>query len=76
MPHVQIRDVPAEVHAGLVRRADAAGQSLQQFLSGQLALIAEAPTLDELLDRIEHRDKGTLSTADAVDALRAERDRR
>ncbi|TPW09530.1 MAG: hypothetical protein FD127_4116, partial [Acidimicrobiaceae bacterium] len=32
MPNVQVRDVPVEVHEALVRRAELAGQSLQQFL--------------------------------------------
>ena len=76
MPHIQVRDVPDEVHKVLVRRADAAGQSLQQFLAAQLALLAAAPTLDEVLDRIESLEKSTLTAADAIAALEAERDRR
>src|SRR5438309_995254 len=32
MPSVQIKDVPAEVHATLRRRAATAGQSLQEYL--------------------------------------------
>jgi hypothetical protein len=73
IPHVQVRNVPVEVHEALVRRADAAGQSLQQFLAGQLAAIAVTPTIDEVLDRIEHRDKGRLSIEDAVATLDDER---
>ena len=64
MPHVQVRDVPDEVHQVLVRRAEAAGQSLQQYLAIQLAAFASTPTVDEVLDRIEHRDKGKLSAQD------------
>jgi antitoxin FitA len=76
MPHVQVRDVPIEVHDVLVQRAEAAGQSLQQYLSAELARLAATPTLDEMLDRIDTFAKGHMSGADAVSALRAERDRR
>jgi hypothetical protein len=76
MPNVQIRDVPDDVHAALVRRAERAGQSLQQYLAARLAEIANAPTLDEVLDRIEVRPKGRLSRDDAIDSLTADRARR
>ncbi len=76
MPHVQVRDVPDAVHEVLVRRAELAGQSLQQYLASQLAVMAATPTLDEVLDRIEQRAKGRLSAADALGAVEAERDRR
>lgn len=76
MPNVQVRDVPEEVHEALVRRAALAGQSLQQFLSAQLAAIAETPTLNEMLDRIGQRPKGRLPRRDAIDAVDAERARR
>lgn len=76
MPNVQVRDVPEEVHEALVRRAEDAGQSLQQFLASQLAEIAATPTLKEILDRIERRPKGALSADTAVEALDEERARR
>lgn len=76
MPNVQVRDVPDDVHATLVRRAEQAGQSLQQFLSAQLALIAATPTIDEVLDRIEHRPTGRLSAKSAIAAIDEERARR
>ncbi|HSL57902.1 MAG TPA: hypothetical protein VK866_08685 [Acidimicrobiales bacterium] len=76
MPNVQVRDVPDDVHAALVRRAELAGQSLQQFLAAQLATIAATPTLDDILERIEQRPKGQLSAADAIEAIDAERARR
>lgn len=44
MPNVQVRNVPEDVHEALVRRAEQAGQSLQQFLAAQLSLIASTPT--------------------------------
>jgi hypothetical protein len=76
MPNVQVRDVPEEIHAALVRRAERAGQSLQQYLAAQLVLIATTPTLDEMLDRIERRPKGRLSPEEAIAAVDAERARR
>jgi uncharacterized membrane protein YccC len=76
MPNVQVRDVPEEVHEALVRQAERAGQSLQQYLAAKLALIASTPTIDEVLDRIEHRSKGRLSREDAIAALESERARR
>ena len=75
MPNVQIREVPDDVHNELVRRAERAGQSLQQYLSAQLASIAATPTLDDVLERIENRSKGQLSKADAVSALEDQRAR-
>ena len=76
MPNVQVRDVPEEVHEALVRRAERAGQSLQQYLSAQLALIVSTPTLDDVLDQIEHRSQGRLTGQDAVAELEAARARR
>ena len=76
MPHVQVRDVPDDVHKALVRRAEHAGQSLQQYLAGQLAMIAATPTLDDVLDRIERRTKGDLSARSAIEANDEERARR
>jgi hypothetical protein len=76
MPHVQVRDVPDDVHDVLVRRAQAAGQSLQQYLVLQLSLLAATPTLEEALERIERRRKGHLSAAEAVEGLDDVRARR
>jgi antitoxin FitA len=76
MPNVQIREVPDDVHQALVRRAEVAGQSLQQYLAGQLAAIVATPTVDELIARIEERPKGRLSRQSAKAALQDERDRR
>jgi len=76
MPNVQIRDVPREVHEALVRRAEFAGQSLQQYLSAQLTAIASTPTVDEILDRIERRAKGSVTRTSAIAALQDERARR
>jgi hypothetical protein len=76
MPNVQVRDVPDDVHEALVRRAEQAGQSLQQFLATQLRVIAATPTTQDILDRIERRPKGSLSAATTIEILDAERARR
>ena len=76
MPNVQIREVPEDVHEALVRKAELAGQSLQQYLAAQLVVIASTPTVDEVIDLIERRDKGNVSRASTIAALRDERARR
>jgi plasmid stability protein len=76
MPNIQVRDVPDEVHRALLERAERAGQSLQQFLAAQLAVIAATPTIDEILERIEERPKGHLPAASAVEAIDEDRARR
>jgi plasmid stability protein len=76
MPNVLVRDVPADVHAALQRRAERQGQSLQQYLAGELTRLAERPTLREVLDRIERRRGGTIGFAQAVEDLGDERSSR
>lgn len=76
MTNVQIRDVPDEVHRALQRRAEAAGQSLQQYLTAQLTALVATPTTDELIERINRRRKGTLPLTAARAAVEAERARR
>ena len=75
MPNVLVRDVPEEIHAALQRRAAQRGQSLQQYLAGELKRLAEKPSLEEVLDRIDRRRGGRVGLAQAVDDLAAERPR-
>jgi plasmid stability protein len=75
MPNVLIRDLPDEVHAGLQRRAEAAGQSLQRYLSGELARVAQTPTMNEVLARIAERSGGRVGFDTAVEDLLDERAR-
>lgn len=76
MPSVQIKDVPADVHAVLRRRAAAAGQSLQEYLLGRLVADARRPSLDELLDRAGQRAGGSTGFGDAARLIRADRNER
>jgi antitoxin FitA len=75
MPNVLIRDLPADIHASLQRRAEAAGQSLQQYLTNELSRVAQAPTLTDVLERIAERSGGRVGFETAVDDLQVERPR-
>ncbi len=76
MPNVLIRNLPPDVHAALQARADAAGQSLQQYLTDQLSRIAREPTIDDILERIAAQSGGRVGFETAVDDLHDERSRR
>jgi plasmid stability protein len=76
MVNLLVRDVPDDVRAALQRRAERRGQSLQQFLSGELRRLAERPSVDEVLDRIGRRSGGRVGLGQAAEDLsegRAER---
>ncbi len=73
MPNVLVRDLPEPIHAVLQERAASRGLSLQQYLSGELRRLAERPTMDEVLARIEHRSGGRIGFARAVEDLAHER---
>ncbi len=69
MPNVLVRDLPADVHAGLQRRAEAEGQSLQQYLATELTRLAVTPTMNEVLERIGRRRGGSVGRDLAVSDL-------
>lgn len=73
MPNVLVRDLPDEVHAELQRRAEARGQSLQQYLAAELTRLTGTPPLDEVLERISKRRGGRVGLEQAVADLDAER---
>jgi hypothetical protein len=76
MPSVQIKDVPPETHAVLVRRAATAHQSLQEYLRSKLIADAATPTMEEVLARASRR-RGIPVTTEEVNALiRGDRDSR
>ncbi|MGH3040910.1 MAG: FitA-like ribbon-helix-helix domain-containing protein [Gaiellaceae bacterium] len=75
MANVLVRDLPEDVHAALQRRAQGKGQSLQQYLATELRRLAERPTVNDVLDRIELRDGGRVGLSQAVDDLADERSR-
>jgi plasmid stability protein len=75
MTNLLVRDLPDDVHRALQRRARSRGQSLQQYLSSELARIAERPSLAEVLDRIDRRSGGEVGLARAAEDLAEERER-
>jgi antitoxin FitA len=70
---VQIRDVPDKVHRTLKARAAREGVSLSEYLRVELERVAESPTPDELLARLESR-RPVRTTETSADALRKVRD--
>jgi antitoxin FitA len=76
MPNLLVRDVPDDVHAALQRRAERRGQSLQQYLTSELRRLAERPSIDEVLDRIDRRSGGRVGLGQAAEDLNEERARR
>ncbi len=75
MSNVLVRDIPEDVHAALQRRAERRGQSLQQYLSGELRRLADRPSLEEVLDRIDRRQGGRVGLAQAAEDLAEDRTR-
>lgn len=71
--NVLVRDLPDDVHAALVRKAERRGLSLQQYLAGELRRLAERPSVEEVLDRVERRRGGRVSLDKAVGDLSAAR---
>jgi plasmid stability protein len=76
MPNVLVRDLPDEVHAELQRRAEAAGKSLQRYLTAELTRLATTPTMTEVLERIARRRGGRVGLEIAVGDLDEARARR
>jgi hypothetical protein len=75
MSNVLVRDIPEDVHAALQRRAERRGQSLQQYLAGELRRLAGRPSLEEVLDRIDRRHGGRVGLAQAAEDLAEDRSR-
>jgi hypothetical protein len=73
MPNVLVRDLTAETHHELLRRAAERGQSLQQYLAAELTRLAASPTLDDVLLRIEARRGGRVGFEQASADLADER---
>src|SRR5688500_12940246 len=72
-PLIQIRHVPDALHRRLKALAALAGQSLSDYLTGELRRTAERPTLEELRQRIAARQPVRLNESPA-EAIRAERE--
>jgi len=75
MTNVLIRDLTEETHRELLRRAQERGQSLQQYLAGELTRLAVSPTLEDVLRRVHTRRGGRVGLAQAAADLADERAR-
>jgi len=74
---IQLRNVPDELHRKLKARAARAGKSLSDYLLEQIKREAEAPTNEELMERLAALPpvKTRLSAAEILRQERAKRDR-
>lgn len=65
-----IRDLDPVVHSVLSARAEARGQSLQQYLTGELTQLASRPTLPEMLAELAQRPPQQLPREAILKAIR------
>jgi plasmid stability protein len=75
MSALQVRNIPDEVQRVLKQRAARAGQSLSEYVLGELRVLAERPTIEELTERIALRGHVDVAMP-AADILFEERLRR
>ncbi|MPZ66477.1 MAG: hypothetical protein GEU83_13510 [Pseudonocardiaceae bacterium] len=75
MKMLQIRNVPDDLHRKLKVRAATEGRSLSEFALSELRRSLERPTRRELAERVQARERATV-TEPAAAAVRAERDDR
>ena len=77
MGHIQIRNVPEDVHRTLKARAAKAGMSLSEYLLRDIVDRATHPTIAELAERIRQREpvRGDFSAAEIIREEREARDR-
>jgi hypothetical protein len=71
MPLIQIRDVPEDVHAALVRQAERADLSLNRYLLQELRHIAGRSRNAEILRRAQARPGPKLSRESIIKEIRA-----
>lgn len=71
--HLQIRDLPDELHQTLRQRATARGLSLRQYALKVLQEHCRQPTVDEWLDGLSRLTPVSLSTP-AAEAVRQARE--
>lgn len=72
---VQIRNVPDDIHRTIKARAAKAGKSLSDYLLEQIKREAEAPTIEELMERLASRAPVKLGRSSAA-IIREEREKR
>ncbi|HEU0303371.1 MAG TPA: hypothetical protein VFR32_02195 [Gaiellaceae bacterium] len=75
MAHIQIRNVPPDVHKAMKQRAAKAGKSLSEYLLGEIVTLARIPTPEEFAERLR-RLPPVQTTTDPADIIREDRDSR
>lgn len=73
MANILVRDVPDDVHAALLRNAQDSNQSLQQYLTTELARLATRRPIHAILDEIERQSGGSIGFRVATSELASER---
>jgi plasmid stability protein len=76
MGHIQIRNVPEDIHRTMKARAAKEGLSLSEYLLRDIVDRATHPTIAELSERISRREpvRGDFSAADIIREEREARD--
>ena len=76
MGHIQIRNVPEDVHRTLKARAAREGLSLSEYLRREVLDFAQRPTLAEVTERIRSRPmvRSEIPAADLIREAREERE--
>ena len=74
MAHIQIRNVPPELHRKLKARAAEQGLTLSEYLLREAERAVERPSIEEVTQRIRSRRLPKLTTPPA-DLIRADRER-
>ncbi len=72
MSHVQVRNVPEDLHRRLKARAALEGTTVSNLVLSEIERLMERPSKTEVLARIAGREPVSLSES-AADAIRAER---
>lgn len=70
---IQIRNVPEDLHRALKARAARLGLSLSDYLLSEMEMVAEKPTLAELLERLGERKPVKVDESSAT-VIRRHRD--
>ena len=70
---ITIREVPDEVRDELAARAALRGQSMQEYLRGELERLASKPSVEAWLDRVQER-KAVYRTRVSADEITEARD--
>jgi antitoxin FitA len=75
MGHIQVRNVPDDIHRKLKARAAEAGISLSEYLKREISTMVEKPTLADVVERIRSRELYDLDV-DVAEIIKDEREQR